>query len=185
MLGGEDEEKSEQGACEDEGGLSPERGYLQEAVREGGTEGGEMNLRTRHGGGVGGADDVFGPVAVRTDENDFIFEHLPVFKNFFPSGRNEELIDGNGFIVEVWGTREAEEARATGGNAIGVARFFEHAAGEGDGRDGLELPMIIGAANDAVAIGPEVDKAHPACRVFLRDFRRSRRGEGGGEGKLD
>ena len=110
MLGGEDEEKSEQGACENEGGLSPERGHLQEAVGEGGPEGGEMNLRTRHGGGVGGADDVFGPVAVRTDEDDFIFKHLPIFKNLFPSGGDEELIDGNGFVVEVWGASEAEKA---------------------------------------------------------------------------
>ena len=45
--------------------------------------------------------------------------------------------------------------------------------------------MVIGTANNAVAIRPEVDKAHPACGVFLRDFRRSRRGEGGGEGELD
>ena len=185
MLGGEDEEKSEQGACENEGGLSPERWHLQEAVGKSGTEGGEMNLRTRHGGGVGGADDVFGPVAVRTDENDFIFEHLPVFKNFFPSGRDEELIDGNGFVVEVWGASEAEEARATGRNAIAVACFFEHAAGEGDSGDGLKLAMIIGAANDAVAIGPEIYKAHATCGIFLRDFRRSQRSEGGGEGELD
>jgi len=185
LLGGEDEEKSEQGACENEGGLSPERWHLQEAVGKSGTQSREMNFRTRHGGGVGGADDVFGPVTVRTDENDFIFEHLPIFKNPFPSGRDEELIDGNGFVVEVWGASEAEESRATSGNAIVVACFFEHAACEGDGGDGLEMAMIIGAANDAVAIGPQIYKAHTACGIFLRDFRRSQRSEGGGEGELD
>ena len=158
---------------------------MQEAVGEGGTESGEMNFGTRHGGGVGGADDIFGPVAVRTDENDFIFEHLPVFKNLFPSGRDEELIDGNGFVVEVWGASEAEEARATGGNSIGAARLFQHTAGEGNGGDGLELAMVISTTNDAVAIGPEIDKADATGGVVAGDFGCPHGCEGGRESHLD
>ena len=126
-----------------------------------------MNLGSRHGVGVGSADDVLGPVSVGANEDDFILKHLSVLENFFPSGRNKELVDGNCFIIEVGRTCETEDSSSLFGNAVPVARFFQHSASKRDGGYVLKLAPIIGGANDAIFVGPKVYEADSAGGVLF------------------
>ena len=110
LFGCKYEEESEQGGSNNQRERSPIGREMKEASGESCAKGSEVDFRPGHWVGVGGANDVFRPVSVRTDENDLVLEHLSVLENFFPSSGNKELVDGNRFVVEVGWACKAKDA---------------------------------------------------------------------------
>ena len=141
-----------------------------------------MHLGSGHGIRVRGSNDVFGPIPIRTDEDEFVLQFLPIGENFFPGGGDEQLIYRDRFIIKIRRSRETKKAGTAGGNTIGIAGFFQHPAGEGSGHGVLELAAIVGPADNPVTIRPEVDVADPTVGIILGDFRGPQGSKGGWKG---